>query len=634
MLPMKHLQSSLSPHAHSLLRGALPFHAASGRFPCAVAIKLSEAKAVKSRNTHRASTPNLKPPNSMWSSLSTDDVELKLKFTLPTGQSFRWTQLSEYDFVGVIGPRLVRLRQDSSANGGNVWYRVLARGEGVDVSDDEAAIREYLNLPRKTQGVAAGVSLRKLAPEWSERCERFKAIHPYFKGARMLRQDPVECLFQFICSSNNHISRIGGMVERLCAAYGTPLVPDNSAAAAAAAAAAAVAPADKEGPLITTESVKDTNVGQWKQQQHQQQQEGGLQAAGVHSQPAAFVTPLKGEPLVTPLKRDPQGDGSGAADSLRGPQPQPPPLGRARGTKRAAGNAANQSAWNSDGSTKDQGGAVSPLSPEPLQGQGIQESGAAAGEHNVDEDDGACLELLAGKSFYAFPTLQQLAGAKEADLRAAGFGYRARFIVDSAAELARKEGGGEAWLLGLRDKSYTEAVEALTSLPGVGPKVAACVCLFSLDKHGAVPVDTHVWQIAQRWQPSLRGKTLTQKMHGDIQDAFIQKYGEYAGWAHNTLFIAELASQQHRLPPHLQAKGTKGGKESARRGKGSSGSAQEEGSADVAEGKGLASDDANYVAPAVAETKAAKSAVAKSRSSYSNKGPRSKKMKPAGETMF
>jgi len=39
----------------------------------------------------------------------------------------------------------------------------------------------------------------------------------------VLRQDPVECLFSFICSSNNHISRIAGMVERLCSAYGTPL---------------------------------------------------------------------------------------------------------------------------------------------------------------------------------------------------------------------------------------------------------------------------------------------------------------------------------------------------------------------------------------------------------------------------
>ena len=39
----------------------------------------------------------------------------------------------------------------------------------------------------------------------------------------MLRQDPEECLFQFICSSNNHIKRIHGMVERLCRDYGTPL---------------------------------------------------------------------------------------------------------------------------------------------------------------------------------------------------------------------------------------------------------------------------------------------------------------------------------------------------------------------------------------------------------------------------
>jgi 3-methyladenine DNA glycosylase/8-oxoguanine DNA glycosylase len=39
----------------------------------------------------------------------------------------------------------------------------------------------------------------------------------------MLRQDPTECLFSFICTSNNHISRIQGMVERLCQSLGTPL---------------------------------------------------------------------------------------------------------------------------------------------------------------------------------------------------------------------------------------------------------------------------------------------------------------------------------------------------------------------------------------------------------------------------
>lgn len=42
-------------------------------------------------------------------------------------------------------------------------------------------------------------------------------------GVRILRQDPTECLFSFICTSNNHISRIQGMVERLCQALGSPL---------------------------------------------------------------------------------------------------------------------------------------------------------------------------------------------------------------------------------------------------------------------------------------------------------------------------------------------------------------------------------------------------------------------------
>lgn len=39
---------------------------------------------------------------------------------------------------------------------------------------------------------------------------------------------------QFICSSNNHISRIHGMVERLCRQHGTPLLPATAAGATSA----------------------------------------------------------------------------------------------------------------------------------------------------------------------------------------------------------------------------------------------------------------------------------------------------------------------------------------------------------------------------------------------------------------
>lgn len=49
--------------------------------------------------------------------------------------------------------------------------------------------------------------------------------------------------------------------------------------------------------------------------------------------------------------------------------------------------------------------------------------------------------------------------------------------------------------------------------------MADCVCLMSLDKSEAVPVDTHVWQIAKRDYKYAAGggqKTLTDKLHRDI----------------------------------------------------------------------------------------------------------------------
>lgn len=61
--------------------------------------------------------------------------------------------------------------------------------------------------------------------------------------------------------------------------------------------------------------------------------------------------------------------------------------------------------------------------------------------------------------------------------------------------LRQREEGGEQWLLALRGQTLDEAVTSLCTLPGIGPKVAACIALFSLDQHHAIPVDTHVWQV-------------------------------------------------------------------------------------------------------------------------------------------
>ena len=75
-------------------------------------------------------------------------------------------------------------------------------------------------------------------------------------GARVLRQDPVECLFEFICSSNNHISRIHGMVERLCRDYGTPF-PHSSNPRLAGTGDAPAVKAEAEGQQSQQQSVPD-----------------------------------------------------------------------------------------------------------------------------------------------------------------------------------------------------------------------------------------------------------------------------------------------------------------------------------------------------------------------------------------
>ncbi|KAK9162304.1 hypothetical protein Syun_003206 [Stephania yunnanensis] len=172
---------------------------------------------------------------------------------------------------------------------------------------------------------------------------------------------------------------------------------------------------------------------------------------------------------------------------------------------------------------------------------------------------GARLGTVEGLDFYEFPSLDRLALVSEEEFRAAGFGYRAKYIVGTVEALQSKPGGGAKWLASLRDLDLCDVIEALSTLPGVGPKVAACIALFSLDQHHAVPVDTHVWQIATRYlTPELAGVQLTPKLCNRVAEAFVTKYGKYAGWAQTVLFIAELPSQKGLLPsPSVTTKKTK-----------------------------------------------------------------------------
>lgn len=99
--------------------------------------------------------------------------------------------------------------------------------------------------------------------------------------------------------------------------------------------------------------------------------------------------------------------------------------------------------------------------------------------------------------FYDFPTPGALAEATEEELRACGLGYRSRYLVGTA----RCVTGGEVCLKRLKTLGYGEAKTELLKLPGIGSKVADCVCLFALHHLEAFPVDTHIRQVLDNWYP-------------------------------------------------------------------------------------------------------------------------------------
>lgn len=115
---------------------------------------------------------------------------------------------------------------------------------------------------------------------------------------------------------------------------------------------------------------------------------------------------------------------------------------------------------------------------------------------------GPLIGHVGGEAYHDFPEPNAFTGnGVEADLRRLGFGYRAKYIHQTALMVAER---GLGWLEGLRNpggeeelmpqggrEGYRLAHAELLALQGVGPKVADCVALMGLGWSEAVPVDTH-----------------------------------------------------------------------------------------------------------------------------------------------
>jgi N-glycosylase/DNA lyase len=125
--------------------------------------------------------------------------DFNLDHTLDCGQVFRW-QRSNGGWVGVVGGHIVRARQDAEA--------LIVDS---DLSHDR--IIHYFRLDDDMQDIYSRINKDPIMDGLIQR----------FRGLRLIRQEPWECLISYMASSCKSIPNIKDSISNLCRQYGDDL---------------------------------------------------------------------------------------------------------------------------------------------------------------------------------------------------------------------------------------------------------------------------------------------------------------------------------------------------------------------------------------------------------------------------
>lgn len=140
--------------------------------------------------------------------------------------------------------------------------------------------------------------------------------------------------------------------------------------------------------------------------------------------------------------------------------------------------------------------------------------------------------IFEGKEYYTFPTIDELSKASVEDLRALGLGFRDVRVYETTKIIKNKEIDLEQLK---NEKDFNKVRNTLLTLPGVGPKVADCILLFStLKRWEAFPIDVWVRRVMNELYIKNPDETKVKKE--EIEKIAYEKFGNLAGIAQQYLF--------------------------------------------------------------------------------------------------
>jgi len=128
--------------------------------------------------------------------------------------------------------------------------------------------------------------------------------------------------------------------------------------------------------------------------------------------------------------------------------------------------------------------------------------------------------------YFTFPEPEQLLEGCHR-VNGCGLGYRSKRFIEMAGMVYREE----VDLLALKEMSYEECFKELVQLPGVGPKVADCVSVFSLEHLEAFPVDVRI----RKAMAELYG---VEGGYHKVSRMARERFGRWAGYAQEYIYYA------------------------------------------------------------------------------------------------
>lgn len=136
-------------------------------------------------------------------------------------------------------------------------------------------------------------------------------------------------------------------------------------------------------------------------------------------------------------------------------------------------------------------------------------------------------EIYMGRrKYYTFPEAGDIAGSTLESLEICKAGFRCKYVHDTSKMVE----SGSIDLGNIEKINTDEAREYLMKLPGVGPKVADCVLLYSGVKKDLFPTDVWVKRVME--EIYFKEKTALK----DIQKTAKEKFGALSGFAQQYLF--------------------------------------------------------------------------------------------------